>query len=98
VGVGRAKRRMNSVKHDIDFEHDITIGKTENLQTLSDKIRAASLVICAGLVRAMVFAVDLNDDPCRVTKEVDHVRTNGDLTAKMRSLERHSLSEVPPQP
>jgi hypothetical protein len=87
---------MNSVKHDIDLKHDVTIGKTENLKTLTE-ICAAPRVIGSRCIETMLFAINLNDEACGVTKEVGHIRSNGDLTAKVRSFKGQPISEVPPQ-
>lgn len=61
---------MNGVEHDIDFEHDVAIGKTKNPKALTGEIEAPSLVVADGCIDAMLIAIDLDDDPRIVTEEV----------------------------
>jgi hypothetical protein len=97
-GVGGGGRRcgsLNVLKHPVNISQDFIIPVPQHAVAIlcenSRALRVRSYLYC------VLASINLNNQPLRMTREVDDVTTDSHLTTKMRSSHTEPVTQMPPQ-
>ena len=82
----------------LNLGHDVAIAEPHNPESLLLKIGHAPSVIGDLGIKAVLITVHLDDQSCSKAAEVRDVRSNHNLSAEMRALDRQAMSQMPPEP
>ena len=89
---------MNGVEHHVDVQRHIGIAEAYDMEAKALEIGCALLVVSGGMIEPVLAAIDLNDELCAQATKIGDVRTERDLPAETRVIQRKAMAQVPPQP
>jgi hypothetical protein len=82
----------------VPIGHDVAIVEPKHAVAWALQISVASRVAPLVLSLEVLGAVDLDDEPCIVTDEIDDERSDWSLPPKARAIEPMSAHAVPDDP
>src|SRR5829696_3548733 len=97
-GGGRGReRRQNGIEHHIDGGHDLAVAETQHAIAAGFESLRPRRIALDGGVEAVLVAVDLDDEARAEAAEIDDIARDRSLSAEVRSLDRQTRPQVPPE-
>ena len=91
------QRCENCVQNGSNISGDFVVPEPQDDKTLLFQIGCSPAIVPALVVKSMLFAIGLDDQPMRQAAKIRNVRTYGDLPPEMRTSEWQTMAQCAPQ-